>query len=333
MGYGGDNGRFSLFMLRNTALKKFVALACAFVLVLMPRLAWAPYGTGGTLNTGRFADGTVGAPSISLLSATSTGFYKGTAGFGSALTFSQAGTPTVTLGSGIVLGSTNVLTWSSGDASLTSTDVGLFRDAANTLAQRNGTNAQTFRLYNTFTDASNFERAQMAWSGNTFSIQTAAGGTGLNRAMLIGTLGAANLAFTTNNVTRWAVENSNGNFIANTDNSTDIGATGATRPRDIFSAKHFRSEAATVPTMGACGTTPSVTGSDHGLTVTVGAGGVATTCAVNFGVAFTAAPACTANSNTDQTSLIVTTAVGSVTVTKAVAFTAGSKLYIVCMGS
>jgi hypothetical protein len=261
--------------LRNTRASKAVALLCAFLLVFAPRLAWAPYGTGGTLTS---------ATTNSLI------------------------------------------------LDIANRDTILVRDAANTLAQRNGTNAQTFRLYNTFTDAANYERARVQWTGNQLRIGTEFAGTGAARTMVLQATNLASLGFGLGTET-WNFNAAAGHFIAGVDNTQDIGTTGANRPRDIYSARHFRSEAATVPTMGACGTTPSVTGSDHGATITVGAGGVATTCAMNFGVAFTAIPACVVNSNTDSTAFTVTTATGSVTITKATAFTAGSKLFVICMGS
>ena len=76
--------------------------------------------------------------------------------------------------SGLGLGS-NSLSW----GSIGSTqDVILTRDAAAILAQRNSTNAQTFRIYNTFTDASNYERASIGWTSNTFVISPEKAGTG-----------------------------------------------------------------------------------------------------------------------------------------------------------
>jgi hypothetical protein len=303
--------------LRNTPLKKAIALALAFLLILAPRLAWAPYGTGGTFNTAKFADGSQTTPSISFISATNQGFYRTPA---TVLGYTQSGAYQLDFSTGgLALNTNNTLQWrSTGQDSVA--DLLVLRDAANTLAQRNGTNAQTFRLYNTFTDASNFERLNLTWATNVAQLTTTAAGTGTLRTMQIGPTGGL-WTFATTGLT------------AATDNSLDIGATGATRPRDVFIARHLRSEAATVPNMGACGTTPSVTGSDHGATITVGAGGVATTCAMNFGVAFTAIPACVVNSNTDSTAFTVTTATGSVTITKATAFTAGSKLFVICMGS
>ena len=57
----------------------------------------------------------------------------------------------------------------------------IFRDGANTVAVRNGTSAQTFSVYNTFTDASNYERADIGWSGNLLSFGSANAGTGTAR--------------------------------------------------------------------------------------------------------------------------------------------------------
>jgi hypothetical protein len=86
------------------------------------------------------------------------------------------------------------------------------------------------------------------------------------------------------------------------------------------------------PTMGACGTSPSVAGNDNALFVTVGTGGVATSCAVNFGASWTTAPVCVAQSGTDKVSYSIVSTTSLVTVTAAAAFTASSNLNILCMG-
>lgn len=65
-------------------------------------------------------------------------------------------------------------------------------DANNILAQRNSTSAQTFRIYNTYTDASNYERVNMGWSGNVFSIAPTAAGTGTTRVIHISGLPTSN---------------------------------------------------------------------------------------------------------------------------------------------
>ena len=123
----------------------------------------------------------------------------------------------------------------------------LIPDAANTLALRNGTNAQTFNVYNTFTDASNYERLNIGWDGSGSLISFTAGGTGntaravrivSNLAVLSvgsGVGGGAGFTFGSTSTNWWSI-NSSGHFIAATDNTYDIGAVGATRPRNLFLA-------------------------------------------------------------------------------------------------
>jgi hypothetical protein len=126
----------------------------------------------------------------------------------------------------------------------------LFGEAAHTLAQRNSTNAQSFRVYNTYTDASNYERLSLRWESNEAMLDMQKAGTGSSRNFLINSLGTLKLQnwsgnidlfaiggdsiiFSTNNTNRWQI-NSSGHFLASTDNTYDIGASGATRPRTIY---------------------------------------------------------------------------------------------------
>lgn len=121
----------------------------------------------------------------------------------------------------------------------TGLDVNLYRDAGNTLAQRNGVNAQDFRLYNTFTDPVNHERLDISWSdvANTLIIATTNNGTGSIRPMIVGPFGLASLNFQTSGALRWRVDGaSNGHFLAQTDNTNDIGAIAGNRPRNLFIA-------------------------------------------------------------------------------------------------
>jgi hypothetical protein len=104
----------------------------------------------------------------------------------------------------------------------------LARDAADTLAQRNGTNAQAFRAYLTYTDASNGEWGLFdagKQTANVLSIGTNKNGTGATRAVqfVVGGTSIANFATT-------------GHLLWNTDNTYDIGASNATRPRNVFVA-------------------------------------------------------------------------------------------------
>jgi hypothetical protein len=107
-------------------------------------------------------------------------------------------------------------------------DLLLLRDAANTLALRNSTNAQAFRVYNTFTDASNYERGFVQWSANEFQVGAEAAGTGTARATGI-YQGATQIAqFSTNQIYI------NRSLIFQPDNTYDIGAAGANRPRVVY---------------------------------------------------------------------------------------------------
>lgn len=98
-----------------------------------------------------------------------------------------------------------------------------------------------------------------------------------------------------------------------------------------FAGQHIIHRGST-PTMGACGTSPSVVGRDEAMLITVGTGGSATTCAVTFITAFANAPVCHVQSDTDQTTFRMATTTGGLTITKATAFTASSKLHVICRG-
>jgi hypothetical protein len=117
-------------------------------------------------------------------------------------------------------------------------DTFIYRDAANTLALRNGANAQQFNLYNTYTDASNNEFIRIWYSSNLAFIQSTALGSGTPRQLIIGTTGGVPVTFRTNNTDRWSFDTS-GHFVAATDNTYDIGASGATRPRDLFLGRNL----------------------------------------------------------------------------------------------
>lgn len=111
----------------------------------------------------------------------------------------------------------------------------LYEDgAAYTIGMRNGTNPQSFRVYGTFTDASNYERLNITYDGSQYDIRTQSAGTGTQKKLLIGTAGDASLQFVTQAATRWEVNGSSGHFLAITDNTYDIGANGANRPRNLY---------------------------------------------------------------------------------------------------
>lgn len=107
----------------------------------------------------------------------------------------------------------------------------MFQDGSNVLAVRNGTNAQRMDIYGTYTDGSNYKRLSIYVSGGDYFIDADGAGTGLSSGDLkIRTVGVHSIKFSTNATERWRIEN-NGQLNASTDNSWDIGGSGANRPR------------------------------------------------------------------------------------------------------
>lgn len=173
------------------------------------------------------ANGTAGAPGISFTNLTNAGFIKAASAGNS---FDAIAAATViarfdnsTANAGFTLNKDSGIQWSSttltGSSSI---DLILARDAANTLALRNGTAAQALRVYNTYTNGSNYEFGFTSWNSNVFRIGTEFAGTGLIRELRFYVGGD-----------RWKV-NTSGHFLAETDNTYDIGASGATRPRHVY---------------------------------------------------------------------------------------------------
>jgi hypothetical protein len=124
-------------------------------------------------------------------------------------------------------------------------DTRLYRDgAANTLALRNSTAAQTFRVYNTFPGNGNNEFGSLNWVdlANEFQITTGIAGTGTSRALCLRS--AANINFRIGGAPgslAWQVTSA-GNFVSGSDNSYDIGATGANRPRNVYAGSAIKAQ-------------------------------------------------------------------------------------------
>lgn len=164
------------------------------------------------------ADGTAAAPSYSFASEATTGFYRAST---NDLRVSVAGADVWrSVGDAVVLSANNYIGW--GSSGVASADTKLYRDAANTLALRNGTNGQSFRVYGSYTDSGNYNRAILIASaaGDAY-VGTQNAGTGVT----------THLHLMTGNSARWSILGSTGHFVASTDNTYDIGASGANRPR------------------------------------------------------------------------------------------------------
>jgi hypothetical protein len=166
------------------------------------------------------------------LSASNYGFYRGATQGGQAVITTCAGSDIFAVGQNNGIGVVNIGPYSFATAINATADVFLYRDDQNILAQRNGTAAQEFRVYGSFTNASNYGRLEIV-SGlfgvsGAAVIRTTAAGTGTVGRLYLGAAGG----------NQWFIDTS-GNFVANADNLYDIGASGATRPRDFFLARNF----------------------------------------------------------------------------------------------
>lgn len=170
------------------------------------------------------ADGTAAVVSIGRLSG-ETGFSF------------RNSTQIDVLHGGVATGSLSSTSWLTPTSLwIGASDTILTRDAANTLAQRNGTNGQQFNIYRTYTDASNYERLSIMnspYGGGGFGIVLKKAGTGSDQTMYIGNDTVAGVIIRASNTSIWQFSAS-GHFLAQTDNTYDIGASGATRPRNVF---------------------------------------------------------------------------------------------------
>lgn len=185
----------------------------------------------------KVGNGTEALPSIALVNDPDTGFFKSAAGDG-LLEYSQNGSSTILLGAGFALRDTAVVGWSSGAPSA-GIDTQFMRTAAGTIGIAQGGAAQAFEVYNFRTDAANYERVRLVWSANQAFLETAQAGTGVSRALLIGTTGATRLSFYTNTTVRAFFETT-GHFLFGTDNALDIGANVANRPRTVYAGTSFQ---------------------------------------------------------------------------------------------
>lgn len=311
-----DNSSYFVVDTQTTAAggtKQFGFTACKFIRIdAVSRTGGT--GTVGTLVTSRGfitsqdagnlssliitgqirCDGTVALPCYSFLSQNNKGFYhSGTDGIG----ISVAGAQRYVLTDG------NFFIRNSGPSlsiGASGQEVFLYQDAANIGAFRNLTNPNTVRVYNT-TDAGliNYERASNGWNANVYELLIQQGGTGSARSFRIGTSGLGDLAFRTNGSDRWKIDASAGHFLASSDNTYDIGASGATRPRNVFlgGGLVFNTQlrnGGSAPTCSSnCGTSPSISGGDVAGTVTMGSSGVpASGWIVTFTASWAVAPSC-----------------------------------------
>lgn len=142
---------------------------------------------------------------------------------------------------------------------------------SNVVEQRNGTSAQKYSVFNTYTDASNYERVAIQFATNVAYVNTESAGTGTLRGLVLG--GATvSLGFGGGPTTAWTV-NASGHFMAGADATYDIGASGATRPHNLYISGYIAAQAPNTQS----GTTYTVAATDYALIFTA-----ATTCTVTL---------------------------------------------------
>jgi hypothetical protein len=191
----------------------------------------AANGGAGTVNgilkangSGTVSAATSGTDYAPATSGTSILYGNGAGGFsavtiGSGLSFTT-GTLTATGGGGGTPGG------SSGDIQYNSSSAfagSNLKVNGDVIEQRNGVNAQLYNIFNTYTNSSNYERGVVGWSSNRLIIGTQNAGTGSARPVRFIVGGSA----------YWDMDTS-GNLVAVNDGTVDIGASGATRPRNLY---------------------------------------------------------------------------------------------------
>lgn len=204
-------------------MKYFIPVFLALCVSASAQLSITP--AGGSVNLA--SPGPIGGTTSSTIKSTQftgpigDGFNLNYGGFSSVEVLNQ----TSLYGQTSTFGDT-ILGDSASDSVLIGTSARLSNEAAGVLALQNGVNYHpAIRLYEDYTGASNYEVARMEWGGDgaDFYIGTGRAGTGVSRA----------LAFITGDVVRWRVEAA-GHLLTPLDNTYDIGAIGASRPRHAY---------------------------------------------------------------------------------------------------
>lgn len=187
----------------------------------------------------------------------------------------------------------------------------------------------------------------LSGAGSNYAAQFLGGNVGVglsapaNRLHVdAGTATASNIQFTANATTGQASTDgvihgidTSGNAVFNQQENLDmIFSTNNTTKLTIKSNGHLVTSG-TAPTITAnCGTSPSVAGTDVAGRITVGTGGIATSCTLTFSAAFATAPSCTVG---DETTSLLLTGVATTTtliISAATPFGASDKLVYNCLG-
>jgi hypothetical protein len=117
----------------------------------------------------------------------------------------------------------------------------LTTDDANTLALRNGASAQIFNIYNTYTDPATYVRMSLA--STSVTLQATSG----DATMYMVNSTNNSMDFYTNNAERWRITAAGHWITMGADNTYDIGASGATRPRTLYLGTMLRTPKVETP--------------------------------------------------------------------------------------
>lgn len=86
------------------------------------------------------------------------------------------------------------------------------------------------------------------------------------------------------------------------------------------------------PVISACGTSPSVIGNDEAGQITIGSGGIATSCTLTFASAWTTAPICLVNHQGAIVAARAVTTTTTLVIDTVLALTASGKIDYICRG-
>jgi len=210
---------------------------------LVAGLTLAPAGTSGAAI--RMANsGSSSLPEYSWAGRTTSGFVYDPINGNRGVNYTHTGSLAVGFSTnGVYLTSLGAITWAQSSTNpldgAVNVQATLFADAANTLALRNGgTNAspvpQAFNVYSFYAGAADYSRLSIRFVAGQVDLASEVAGTGVGSTFNLGTVHANNIAFYTSNSTRWTIGGSTGHLLAGADNTQDIGAVSATRPRSVY---------------------------------------------------------------------------------------------------
>lgn len=144
-------------------------------------------------------------------------------------------------------------------------------------------------------------------------------------------LGGSNYYFNPINLTK-PVFSANTNSFSSRFGNIGINVSTANATLSVGGHIQIASNTSTTPIISACGTSPSVSGYDGQGEITVGTGGIATSCTITFGKAWTTAPTCSAYNEGAILFVRPVTTTTTLVIDAATPLTASGKIKYMCVG-